>query len=204
MAASIFAIFAGSALIATNAVNGRHQSMSIAANVVARAADAADEVVERLRPADLAGVVPIVGNLTFAESISFQRLSLPGTAPPLPTESLVLESDPADPDDGIDNDGDGLIDELRLVWYSNRGVAGERMRVLANGVTESLEGELPGNLIDDNGNGLVDERGVAFAFRDGRIHFWMTLRRVAKNGVAATRTVERTIALRNTPLAGGQ
>ena len=44
-------------------------------------------------------------------------------------------------EDGVDNDGDGLVDEGRVVWIQNRGVLGERRAVLCNWVSETLLGE---------------------------------------------------------------
>ena len=46
------------------------------------------------------------------------------------------------------------------------------------------------------------ERGVSFEFQEGRIVFRMTVERPDKNGYVVRRTVERTVALRNTPLGG--
>jgi prepilin-type N-terminal cleavage/methylation domain-containing protein len=99
-------------------------------------------------------------------------------------------------DDGLDNDDDGLVDEGALVLVRDSGGAGESAITLAHGVREYLEGELA-NGVDDNGNGLIDERGVAFE-RVGRdLRLYLTLEGVGSDGRIVTRTLETTVWSRN-------
>ena len=65
----------------------------------------------------------------------------------------------SDPDDGLDTAGDGLLDEGPLVWIDDYGQPDQLRRILCHDVAEFLEGEAPGNLADDNGYGLQNERG---------------------------------------------
>lgn len=113
-------------------------------------------------------------------------------------ERLTFEYDPGDPDDGVDNDGDGLIDEGRIVHIDNPDSADERRVVLCNWVSESLEGEIPGNLLDENGNGLVSEAGFCVVFDGSRATVRLTLERLDKYGNRICQTYERSIAMRNT------
>ena len=69
-----------------------------------------------------------------------------------------LELEPGETDDGTDEDGDGLVDERRIVWTRDLGLPSEQQVVLCGGVAELLEGELA-NGVDDNGNGIVNEAG---------------------------------------------
>jgi len=64
--------------------------------------------------------------------------------------------------DGLDNDGDELVDERQVVQVENEGQPDERRAVLAHGVAELYEGETA-NALDDNGNGLIDEPGLSFS-----------------------------------------
>ena len=45
-------------------------------------------------------------------------------------ESFQLQYTAADPNDGFDNDSDGVIDEQRIVWIENVGLANQRTRVI--------------------------------------------------------------------------
>lgn len=72
-------------------------------------------------------------------------------------ERMEMLPDPADPKNGIDDDADGLVDEVCLVWTDPSGSAQLLCsNVLAVSANEVLNG------LDDNGNGLIDEGGVAF------------------------------------------
>jgi len=104
--------------------------------------------------------------------------------------------DPGELDDGLDNDGDGLVDEGMLALVQDAGGADEFVLVLARDVREFLEGELP-NGIDDNGNGLIDERGVAFERAGSDLRLHLTLETLDGDGRRVTRTLETTIWARN-------
>lgn len=114
-----------------------------------------------------------------------------------PVERLVLEY--AEANDGIDDDGDGLVDESQLVWVEDPGGANERRIVLCDAVREYLEGEtFDGE--DENGNGLIDERGFALDFdaTGARVRVRLTLEGRDSKGLVILSTVERTVAFRNT------
>lgn len=71
---------------------------------------------------------------------------------------IELDMDDGELDNGLDDDGDGLIDERRLVVTHDVGGPGEKSVVICHGVAKWLEGE-SGNNLDDNGNGVIDEHG---------------------------------------------
>jgi len=109
---------------------------------------------------------------------------------------LERELEPGELDDGIDNDGDGLVDEGMVVWTENEGLPGERRVVLCRGVAELLEGEQPNNF-DDNGNGLDDEPGFCVEVRGEVITLRMTLQALDPDGRVLTKTVESSVWARN-------
>jgi len=101
-----------------------------------------------------------------------------------------------DPNDGLDNDGNGFVDDGRIVLTRNVGLADEDSVVLLNNVAEYLDGELP-NGSDDNGNGLTDERGLSFVLAGDRLTIRVTVvgRNAAGRGVV--RTVTTAVMVRN-------
>ena len=111
---------------------------------------------------------------------------------------IFLQPDPADPDNGLDDDGDGFVDECEVVLVENRGTADETRTVLVRRVQELLQGELP-NGADDNGNGLVDERGFCIEqISDGAgVTIRLTVLRRRPEGGIDTQTVGTTVWLRN-------
>ena len=111
-----------------------------------------------------------------------------------PLERFELEYDEAD--DDLDDDGDGLVDEGRLVWTENPGAAGERRSVLCEGVREYLACEtFDGD--DQNDNGLIDERGFALDFDGNRVTVRLTLVSRDAKGHPLACTVQRSVAFRN-------
>ena len=112
-------------------------------------------------------------------------------------EQVAFEYGPDEPNDGIDNDGDGFVDEGRIVHRLRVGTADEQAIILCSDVLEILDGEIAGNLVDDNGNGLVDETGLAFDFESGRLNVRVTVGRLHPDGTPAVRTFVQATAFRN-------
>ena len=112
------------------------------------------------------------------------------------TRQIVAEAEGGDANDGIDNDGDGLIDERTLVLVRDVGLATERRVVLCKGVLEYLEGETF-NGDDDNGNVLEDEPGFHLE-RNGRvITIRLSVGKQGPGGLTLVRTAELDVRLRN-------
>ncbi len=109
---------------------------------------------------------------------------------------LAFEYDEGEVDDGLDNNGNGLIDEGRVVWTENPGTPGEKRVVWCNEVREFLEGETR-NGMDDNGNGLIDETGLSFQREGESLTIMLTLERLDADGRMVTRTQETLVELRN-------
>jgi hypothetical protein len=69
-------------------------------------------------------------------------------------------------------------------------------RVVCTGIASSLDGEKPGNNKDDNGNGLVDEAGLAFVFRGNCVTVRVTVESLDAKKNRIVRTVEKTVCFR--------
>lgn len=124
------------------------------------------------------------------------------------TTEIELELEPGELDDGLDNDGDGLIDEGMVVltqfegtptlaeMLANDALPGADRIVLCRGVRELLAGEDANNL-DDNGNGLIDEPGLCFEVLGEVVTIRMTLDAFDREGRILTKTVDSSIWVRN-------
>ncbi len=115
-----------------------------------------------------------------------------------PVQAFYFEYTEEDWCDGVDNDGDGLVDEGQVSHWTYDYETGEpRKIVLARNVREYLEGEIP-NGRDDNGNGLIDEHGFAVTC-SGNV--WTIRLSIEKPGEgddsSLIRTVETAVAPRN-------
>ena len=196
MALTLFAAFASSVFLAIDLSSASYRTEAVTARLDSLAREALDQICERLRGTDFENITPRVAAV---DSIDFQRVrGFAGGVQWGPTERLAFEYEPAEPNDGLDNDVDGLIDEGRLVWIENPGLATERRTILCSHVSESLEGELPGNGLDDNGNGLVDERGFCFEFIGSRAVARLTLEEPDRAGRVIRHSSQRTVTPRNT------
>ena len=74
------------------------------------------------------------------------------------------------------------VDELRVVW--------------SNAVAPFLEGEIP-NGMDDNGNGLIDEKGLSFVVDGNAVQIRMTLEAPGPDGNMVPYTIETVVTCRN-------
>ena len=115
----------------------------------------------------------------------------------LPPERIALLPSPEDPNDGIDNDSDGLIDERIVVWTTDVGLANQRSLVIRRDVPEFLSGEVAGNGVDENGNGLLNEGGLVFEFVGDEVVIRLSLQGRDSSGGMIEHSEERRIAFRN-------
>jgi hypothetical protein len=114
-----------------------------------------------------------------------------------PLQRITLALEPGEAMNGLDDDSDGLIDEQQVLWIENVGMPGSRTHVLAHRVAPMLAGEVAGNGLDDNGNGVQNEPGLSMWFDGERVTIALTVMRLDAYDVRLDRTVERVIALRN-------
>lgn len=161
---------------------------------------ALDRVAERLSASGLVGVVD-PGTIVFGvplTGVTFRPQIGANTGGPAwgPAERIELRMAPGEVLDGTDTNGNGLVDEGRLVWLPNAADP-SRVVVLCSGVRATLPGEVLGNGIDDNGNGLVDERGFVILFEADRVELFLALENREQEGRVHQQVVTRTVALRN-------
>jgi prepilin-type N-terminal cleavage/methylation domain-containing protein len=107
-----------------------------------------------------------------------------------------IELRPDETRDGIDNDGDHFVDEARIVLVRNPGTAAQAETSWGGGIRSYLEGEYP-NGLDDNGNGLVDERGLSFALEGQAIVVRLSIEGRDTKGHVMVRTVQGAVQPRN-------
>ena len=90
----------------------------------------------------------------------------------------------------------GMEEDIQQVFWSKNPETPEEVRVVwSNLVAPYLEGEIP-NGMDDNGNGLIDEKGLSFVIDRNAVTIRLTLDRVVE-GRPVTKTVQTTVTCRN-------
>lgn len=124
----------------------------------------------------------------------------PSTASPLSTDDLQYRVHLGIEDGEVvwsDPETIGLEDLENSVYWSRQPEAGPEKRVVwTNLVRPFLEGETP-NGMDDNGNGLIDEKGLSFVVDRNAITIRLTLDRMTPSGRTITSTVQTTVTCRN-------
>ncbi len=91
-----------------------------------------------------------------------------------------------------------LEEAVRQVYWSDNPDADEERRIVWTSlVAPYLEGEIP-NGMDDNGNGLIDEKGLSFTIDRNAIRMSLTLERRLDSGELQQSTVTNTVTCRNT------
>lgn len=133
--------------------------------------------------------------------MSSSRESLaPAAEAPLSTDELHYQMNLGIQDGEVlwsDPESIGLEEIDNEIYWTQAPEAGPEQRVvLTRLVRPFLEGELP-NGMDDNGNGLIDEKGLSFVVDRNAVHIRLTLERVDGDGKLQTHSVETTVTCRN-------
>ena len=110
---------------------------------------------------------------------------------------LELLLEPNETNNGVDDDGDGLVDERRVVFTRNVGTGNQQSVTLCNGVPELMAGEIAGNALDDNGNSVIDEAGFNIRRIGDLLTVRLSVQQAFGEGQMATSTMETSIVLHN-------
>jgi prepilin-type N-terminal cleavage/methylation domain-containing protein len=73
------------------------------------------------------------------------------------------------------------VENGEVVWREKPEEPDERAVIWSRWASEFFQGELP-NGVDDNGNGLIDETGLAFQIDGSRITVYLSVERVDADG----------------------
>jgi len=83
-----------------------------------------------------------------------------------------------------------------IQWSKDAGSTNANTVVWASGVPSILEGETP-NGVDDNGNGLIDESGLAFEATGSKVTIRLTLQRKDSEQKQHQKTLKSVVTCRN-------
>jgi len=124
----------------------------------------------------------------------------PGQEHPLHTSSLTYQLNLGYQDgEAVWSDPERIEREEEaalIAWSRNPGAPEEQRVVWTKWVREYMNGEVA-NGIDDNGNGLIDEKGLSFTINGDLVTIRLTLERVGPDGTALTVPLETQVNVRN-------
>jgi len=200
VSASILSFVLGMPLMIFRSAERMRSSVTTRGDLQAKTRHTIDRIAGRLAGSS-AGMIPqsLLGAGQWSSIVDLQvAIGWNGATVDWGTpERLALLVSPEDPDDGVDNDTDGMVDERIVVWITDVGLGTQRTTLVRRDVSELMAGEIAGNGIDDNGNGLVDEAGLAFEFVDDQVVIRLSLQGLDSSNAIIEHTEERRIAFRN-------
>lgn len=89
------------------------------------------------------------------------------------------------------------MDTGEVLWFRSMSTEDERRVVWGRHVSQVMAGESPGNGLDDNDNGIIDELGLSFTVDGDAVRIRMTLERENTNGAEVVREFEQIVSFRN-------
>ena len=198
VALAIFGVLLGGLAYSMQRSFETFQRSTANGDINSRAARAIHRVAQELVGARQSNLVPLPAPPFGSNRLEFELpvSSVAGAVVWSDRREIAFELQGGELDNGLDDNGNGLVDEGSVVRIDSPGTADEQRTVLVNGVSQLLEGETQ-NGIDDNGNGLVDESGLAFVLDEGAVTVRLTLQRIGPDGELMLRTQETALALRN-------
>ena len=198
IAVGVMFILVGAVVAVGNGNARAYQTGATAAQLEAQVAIAMDRMVADLRMAGRDSLNPDPTPGLGASSLDYLAAvdHTAGETTWTPLRRLALERDPAELDDGLDNNGNGLVDEGRVVLTEDVGGPGERSFVIVRWVSELHQGELA-NGADDNGNGVVDEPGFFLERVGETLVVRLSLQRNDAQGLPLGRSGQTAIRVRN-------
>ncbi len=195
----LFAVVLGLGATVGGSAQDAYSQTSSAAQLESQVKATLDRVVSELEHGSLATMIPPLDpGAADADVLAIQPVTdiVAGAAVLGSFMTIGFRDDPNDVIDGLDNDGDGLIDEGHLAFIRDIGTANATNVILCKNVARFLEGETAG-AGDENGNGVTDETGLLFQ-RDGDLlTISLTLQGVQGNGGIDTRTSSVSVMMRN-------
>ncbi len=84
-----------------------------------------------------------------------------------------------------------------LSWFENPATPDQKHVVWGKNISAFALGEAPGNGVDDNGNGLIDETGLAFVKQGPSVRILLSVRRPDGKGGFVDRELQTTVTCRN-------
>ena len=194
----ILTIIAGTIAVVSKTGTGTFRSSVANESVNGKLRRAIQRIAKELSGSATSTLVPTPfaplgsSSLTFQQATGYEN----GAAVWGPSVQFQFEYAPQELDNGVDDDGNGLIDEGILVRIENPGAANESRTLICTGVSEYALDEIP-NGLDDNGDGFVDERGVAFALDGDALTVRITIEHMGLEQEVLQQSSETTVLLRN-------
>jgi hypothetical protein len=198
MAAVILTVMMGSLAMLSGSSAGALSEGTSQAELDSQLRRTMARISDELLPSGLSVITPAAQAPEGATEVNYKRSGGPvnGRNSWVDPRRFAFAYETGEIDDGVDNNGNGLVDEGVVTWTLDAGLASERTVVLCHGVRE-LDAREEQNGVDDDGDGLVDERGFAVQRAVNVLRLGLTLERLDAQGHPIARSLETTVQPRN-------
>jgi prepilin-type N-terminal cleavage/methylation domain-containing protein len=199
ISAAILSVVMGAVAVFQQRSEAATSDMLVRAHAERAARAALDRVAEELTGVGLHQLSPDPTSTAGSETITYQKpvsVSAAGVVTWSTSSRIALAMDDGETNNGVDDDGDGLIDERKLVLTRDLGLGTQQVVTLVHGLPELVPGE-SANVVDDNGNGVVDERGFNVQRTGDLLTLRLCLQRRAKAGNTITVYAQTAVVLHN-------
>lgn len=200
LASALLSAVLGAALMVVQRGKSAMAEGHLHARAEARAHRALERVVAELRGAGIDALTPAINpnGLTSTATLTFDPIVGVSGAAPIWGQPIRIArvAAPEDPNNGRDDDGDGVVDEGNLMLTRDVGGIGQAAFLLCTQVRELAEGELA-NGNDDNANGLADEAGFSIQRIGNMLTIRLSVEELGEGGETGVATVSTSITLRN-------
>jgi prepilin-type N-terminal cleavage/methylation domain-containing protein len=182
VAVALAALILGNVLTVLSDTHERLALQDVAKDVDAEARRSLDRIAVQLMGAVRQQLYAQASAPLSADSINYTSIAGVQNGVPVvsPQQRIAMTSEPA-----------GAVS-----WYQNPGSADEKHVVWTRDLRNYCAGELP-NGIDDNGNGLIDEKGLSFEVEGPMVRVTLTIERPGPDGRPVTKTLETRVTCRN-------
>lgn len=181
IAAALLSILLGGLTMLLSTTQGTYETSTSAMNLEREGSRAMRRIVDAVRCSDLASIQAVPEEPLSATSFLFQAAG----------PYVNGQTQWSDPQQIHFEAADGTI-----VWTENPGTPEEQSANWCRGVADTLEGEEL-NFADDNGNGLMDERGLAFVRSGDSLRIYLTLEVMGPDGEIDQKTWTSQVTCRN-------
>lgn len=199
IAASILALLLASVGTFQAISQKASRTMVVRSDLERRADRALQTITRALRGAGVHTLIPDPTSAFGSDTITFQTptgVSGAGVVSFSAPSRIALALDTGEADNGVDDDGDGRVDERALVITRDVGLASQTATTTCHGIGEWLEGETS-NGLDDNGNGVIDERGFNVRRVGDLLYVRLTLESRTEDGQVLRCTTDTALVLHN-------
>ncbi|MFN0249129.1 MAG: type II secretion system protein [Kofleriaceae bacterium] len=199
---SLSIVILGSILGTIAMVQGRGESAAKVSTAQTeanlKAARLLDRLVRDLQPFGGDGATPSQSTNLGTDTLTYQLSTgvVGGVVQWGTPRRLDLQLDAGELDNGVDDDGDGLVDERALLLTIDVGTADQRTTILSDEIVELYPGETA-NVLDDNGNGVTDERGFNLHRTGNLLAVRVAVAVPGPDGSVVTAALETSFRVRN-------